>query len=154
MPKQSPQIPVAVHRTLVKLGADISAARRRRRLPLEVLAERALTTRQTISRLERGDPRVAMGTWATVLFALGLADRLGDLAAPAHDELGLALDEERLPARVRTVGAPARPRNEVATPPSELGEDSHSAGTHSDVSAPDPSWASSPPQDRGTRGDG
>ena len=110
MPKQPLRTPVAVRRALVKLGADISAARRRRRLPLDVLAERALTTRQTISRIERGDPRVAMGTWATVLFALGLAERLGDIAAPAHDELGLTLDEERLPARVRIVRSTGRPR--------------------------------------------
>lgn len=106
MPKTTLHPPAAVRRALVNLGADISAARRRRRLPLEVLAERALTTRQTISRIEQGDARVAMGTWATVLFVLGLAERLGDLAAPAHDQLGLTLDEERLPARVRMASTP------------------------------------------------
>lgn len=109
MPKQTLRIPVAARRALAKLGADISAARRRRRLPLEVLAERALTTRQTISRVEKGDPGVAMGTWATVLFALGLGHRIGDLAAPAIDELGLTLEEERLPVRVRTATGAARP---------------------------------------------
>ena len=65
------------------------------------MAQRALTTRQTIARIERGDPRAAMGTWATVLFVLGLSNRLADLAAPAADELGLALDAERLPTRIR-----------------------------------------------------
>lgn len=136
MPKQTPRIPIAVRRALLKLGADISAARRRRRLPLEVLAQRALTTRQTISRIEKGDARVAMGTWATVLFALGLAERLGDLAAPARDELGLMLDEERLPARVRTVTSTARPRGGVAVASSTSGTESRPAGSRADVSAP------------------
>jgi hypothetical protein len=85
----------------------MSAARRRRRLPLEVMAERALTTRPTISRMEKGDPSVSMGVWASALFVLGLADRLGDLVSPANDELGLILNEERLPLRAR----PARSRS-------------------------------------------
>jgi hypothetical protein len=68
---------------------------------MEVIADRALTTRQTVARIERGDPRVAIGTWASVLFALGFANRLGDLAAPAGDREGLALEAERLPKRVR-----------------------------------------------------
>lgn len=112
MPKSPPTVPIAVRRALVTLGADISAARRRRRLPLEVVAERALTTRQTIARIEHGDPRVAMGTWATVLFALGLADRLRDLAAPGRDEVGLALEDERLPIRVR-IATGVRPTRSI-----------------------------------------
>lgn len=110
MAKKHPPAPVAVRRVLAKLGADISAARRRRRLPLEVVADRALTTRQTIARIEHGDPRVAMGTWATVLFVLGLSSRLTDLAAPAHDELGLSLEEERLPTRIRLSPPPPATR--------------------------------------------
>lgn len=105
MPRSTPTIPIAVRRALAKLGADINAARRRRRLPLHVVAERALTTRQTVARIEQGEPRVAMGTWATVLFVLGLSSRLTDLAAPAQDELGLALEEQRLPKRIRLPGA-------------------------------------------------
>lgn len=67
---------------------------------MEIVAARALTTRQTVSRIEKGDPRVAMGTWAGVLFALGLANRLRDLAAPGSDELGLSLEGERLPTQI------------------------------------------------------
>lgn len=101
MPKGPPPVPFAIRRALIKLGVDIAAARRRRRLPLDIVAARALTTRQTVARVEKGDPAVAMGTWATVLFALGMADRLADLAAPATDALGIALETERLPERVR-----------------------------------------------------
>lgn len=131
MPKQTLRIPVAARRALGKLGADISAARRRRRLPLEVLAERALTTRQTISRIEKGDPGVAMGTWATVLFALGLGQRIGDLAAPAIDELGLTLEEERLPIRVRTATRPAHQPGRV-NPLPETGTGSRPTGSRAD----------------------
>jgi transcriptional regulator with XRE-family HTH domain len=101
MPKPSAPAPVAIRAALKQLGADVSEARRRRRLTMEVVANRALTTRQTVARIERGDPVVAMGTWASVLFALQLANRLGDLAAPASDREGLAIEAERLPKRVR-----------------------------------------------------
>lgn len=101
MPTPTAPVPSEVKRALERLGADVSEARRRRRLPMEVVADRALTTRQTVARIERGDPRVAIGTLASVLFALGLAKRLGELAAPAGDSEGLALEAERLPKRVR-----------------------------------------------------
>lgn len=101
MPTPTAPVPAEVKRALERLGADVSEARRRRRLPMEVVASRALTTRQTVARIERGDPKVAMGTWASVLFALRLANRLGELAAPANDREGMALEAERLPQRVR-----------------------------------------------------
>jgi transcriptional regulator with XRE-family HTH domain len=101
-------LPLAAQRALRRLGTDISAARRRRQLPLEIVAERAFTTRQTVARIERGDPKVAIGTVAAVLFALGLVDRLRELAAPAHDDVGLALESERLPRRVRLAGSSAK----------------------------------------------
>lgn len=66
-----------------------------------------LVGRNTITRVERGDAGVALGIYATVLFVLGLADRLGTLADPATDQVGLTLAEEQLPKRVR---APAEAR--------------------------------------------
>lgn len=44
---------------------------------------------------------MAMGTLATAAFILQLHDRLASLAAPAADQLGLHLDEQRLPKRIR-----------------------------------------------------
>lgn len=113
MPKPPPPSPLAVRRALATLGEDIANARRRRRLPIQVLADRALTTRQTIARVERGDPSVAMATWASVLFSLGFIERLADVAAPAGDEVGLALESDALPRRVRLPSktkTPAKPR--------------------------------------------
>jgi transcriptional regulator with XRE-family HTH domain len=93
-------LPPSVRRNLAKLGADLSAARRRRRISSQAMAERAFTSRPTISRVERGDPRVSMGIYASVLFVLGMADRLGSLADAGTDEIGLGLEHERLPKRV------------------------------------------------------
>ncbi len=66
-------------------------------MTIATLAERAFVGRNTITRVEHGDPGVALGIYATVLFVLGLADRVGDLA----DQVGLTLAEEQLPKRVR-----------------------------------------------------
>jgi DNA-binding XRE family transcriptional regulator len=93
--------PTAVHQSLVKLGADLNASRRRWRLPLSEVAASAGTSRQTISRIEKGDPRVAMGTWASVLLTLRLLDRLTDLAAPATRLHAAMMAIEHLPTRVR-----------------------------------------------------
>jgi len=93
--------PIPVKRALLKLGHDIRDARRRRRIPVAILAERASISRMTLSKVEKGDTGVSMGIYATVLFALGLEERLGDLADAKTDAVGLALEEERLPQRIR-----------------------------------------------------
>jgi len=94
-------LPIPVIRNLRKLGGDIRDARRRRRIPTATMAERATITRMTLHKVERGDPSVSLGAYATVLFILGLADRLADLADAKHDATGLQLEEERLPLRIR-----------------------------------------------------
>ncbi len=94
-------LPLAVRRALAKLGTDIATARKRRSLTIATVAERAFVGRNTITRVERGDPGVALGIYATVLFTLGLAERLAELADPETDEVGKSLDIERLPVRTR-----------------------------------------------------
>jgi transcriptional regulator with XRE-family HTH domain len=94
-------LPIPVKRALHTLGSDLRDARRRRRLPMALLAERALLSRTTLAKIERGDPGVSVGAYATVLFVLGMADRFADMADSRHDNVGRALDEERLPQRVR-----------------------------------------------------
>jgi len=99
--KAQSALPLSVRRAMVKLGSDVSTARRRRNMTIATLAERAFVGRNTITRVERGDPGVALGIYATVLFVLGLVDRLGALADPTTDQVGLTLAEEQLPKRVR-----------------------------------------------------
>ena len=94
-------LPLGARRALTKLGLDLSAARRRRRLSMALLAERAFISRNTLTRVEKGDPGVSMGIYASVLFVLGMEERLGDLADATNDPVGLSLEEERLPRRIR-----------------------------------------------------
>jgi len=98
----TPHFPTSgVRRVLRKLGADIRDARRRRRLPMAVVAERAFTSRSTLQRVEQGDPAVGIGIYAGVLQALGLLDRLGDIADSSQDSVGQALAMADLPQRAR-----------------------------------------------------
>jgi len=101
MPKRRPKLPLRVQCILQKLGADIEDARKRRRIPVLVMAERSRISHPTLKKIERGDPGVAIGFYAAVLFVLGLEHRLGEIADPGTDELGLALEGERLPERIR-----------------------------------------------------
>jgi transcriptional regulator with XRE-family HTH domain len=98
---RSSGLPIPVRRVLRKLGHDIRDARRRRRIPVAIMAERASVSRMTLSKVEKGEPGVALGTYATVLFILGMSDRLADLADPRNDSVGLTLEEEHLPQRIR-----------------------------------------------------
>jgi transcriptional regulator with XRE-family HTH domain len=65
------------------------------------MAERASISRTTLNKIEKGDPGVSLGNYANVLFVLGMAERLGDLADVKMDTVGLELEEERLPQRIR-----------------------------------------------------
>ncbi len=96
-----PSIPLPAAHALLKLGRDLALARRKRGISTADMAERLLVSRDTLWRLERGDPSVAMGTLATAVFVLQLHERLGNLATPASDALALSLDETRLPKRIR-----------------------------------------------------
>ena len=93
--------PAAVRRILRKLGADIHDARRRRQLPMAVVAERAFTSRSTLQKIEAGDANVGIGIYAAVLQALGLLDGLGEIADIGRDSVGQALASAALPKRVR-----------------------------------------------------
>ncbi|MBP8013674.1 MAG: helix-turn-helix transcriptional regulator [Verrucomicrobia bacterium] len=100
MPKIS-SIPLPAAHALRKLGRDLALARRKRGISTSDMAARLFVGRNTLWRLERGDPTVALGTLVTAAFILNLHDRLANLAAPASDAVALSLDEQRLPKRIR-----------------------------------------------------
>jgi transcriptional regulator with XRE-family HTH domain len=84
------------------LGQQVAQARRERRLTLEELAERAGVTPFTVSKVERGDPTVRLGTAFEVARLVGVPlfgveDRatMDELVRQGRDLLTL------LPARVR-----------------------------------------------------
>jgi len=90
-----------VIRALRKLGGDIRDARRRRRIPVALLAQRAAIARMTLHKIEKGDAGVAIGNYSAVLFSLGMVERLADLADARYDTVGLELETENLPKRIR-----------------------------------------------------
>jgi hypothetical protein len=101
VPAHSKGLPIPVARALRKLGRDLRDARRRRRIPSAVLAERAGIGRMTLFRIERGDGSVSLGSYAAVLFSLDMIERLNDLADVRFDAIGLAVEEGHLPQRIR-----------------------------------------------------
>ena len=97
----NPSLPLPAAHALRKLGRELALARRKRGISTQDMAARLFVGRDTLWRLERGDPTVSSGTLATAAFVLQLHDRLANLAAPGNDPLGLSLDEKRLPQRIR-----------------------------------------------------
>jgi transcriptional regulator with XRE-family HTH domain len=115
-PTDSSSLPIPVRRALRKLGKDIRDARLRRRIPTEILAERASISRMTLYKVEKGDASVSMGTYATLLFGLGMIDHVANLADVGEDTLGRQLEEERLPKRIRLPAKKAMRQNKSGEP--------------------------------------
>jgi transcriptional regulator with XRE-family HTH domain len=91
-------------RQLEALGDRLRLARLRRRYSAQSVAGRAGTTRMTLYRVEKGDPGVSMGVYASVLRVLNLQADLDGLAR--DDALGRRLQDLKLPERKI---APRRP---------------------------------------------
>ncbi|MCK5542446.1 MAG: helix-turn-helix transcriptional regulator [Desulfobacterales bacterium] len=95
------RLPLSVKHKLQKLGEDLKKARLRRRIKMSVIADRAGISKETLSKIQKGDPGVGMGTYATVIFAIGLGSDWLDLADIKNDKVGQIFDEERIPMRAR-----------------------------------------------------
>jgi hypothetical protein len=85
-------LPSAAAQSLVQLGENLAIARARRKEPQRVWAKRLGVSVPTLLRMEQGDPRVAIGVYATALWMIGRAQALPELAAPAQDQGALELD--------------------------------------------------------------
>lgn len=99
-------LPPRVKRALTKLGSDVALARKKRSLTAMMMAERLGVAKSTYLKVERGDPSVALGTYAMTFFVLGFGEALGEILDARRDDQGLMLDAERMPQRVRTPKAP------------------------------------------------
>ncbi len=102
--------PIPIKMALKKLGQDLRNARKRRRIPMQLAAERASISRATLSKIEKGDHGVSLGAYARVIFILGMIERIAELADSTSDLLGLELEAESLPKRIRF--SPKDKRNE------------------------------------------
>lgn len=76
MPAKSPKITVMLEKLLREIGAKLRARRELLGISAVATAEAAGMSRITLHRIERGEPSVAMGAYASVIFALGLSIEL------------------------------------------------------------------------------
>lgn len=70
---------------LAALGDHLALARIRRKESQRQWAQRIGVSAPTLIRMERGDPGVSIGVYATALWLLGLSGGLGELASPEKD---------------------------------------------------------------------
>ncbi|MFV1989659.1 MAG: helix-turn-helix domain-containing protein [Acidimicrobiales bacterium] len=83
------------------LGTEVARGRRERRWSIRELSDRAGISPGTLSKVERGDPTVALGTAFDVATLVGVrlfdvdSSHLSELAARSRDRLAV------LPRRVR-----------------------------------------------------
>ncbi|MDX8397749.1 MAG: helix-turn-helix transcriptional regulator [Mariprofundaceae bacterium] len=84
-----------------KLGEDIRHARIRRKFTMDELSERTGISRGTLSKIENGNPNVALGIIGRVLFILGIKKGIGQLADLSVDPISRDLEIELLPKRVK-----------------------------------------------------
>lgn len=78
-------------RILEEVGGNIKLARLRRKLSAEQVAERAGISRSTLWQVEKGLASVSFGTYAQILFVLGLEKGL--LLLAKDDVLGRKLQD-------------------------------------------------------------
>jgi len=109
MPQLSPAIdalPAAAGAALRKLGGDLGTARKRRKQSLRAWAQRLSVSVPTLTRMEKGDPAVSIGIYATALWLINRQSALADAADPRHDLA--ALESEVSEARDRYRRTPDR----------------------------------------------
>lgn len=85
---------------LEQMGEQIKLARLRRKLPSQLVSERAGISRQTLNAIEKGSSTVSIGSYAAVLHALNNMDTVLLLIAK-DDEFGRKLQDLNLPTRKR-----------------------------------------------------
>lgn len=74
-----------------QIGENIKLARKRRKLTIQQVAERAGIHRATLYRIEKGDPAVSIGLYFNVFRVLNLQDDFLKLAS--DDEFGRKLQD-------------------------------------------------------------
>lgn len=118
MPKKSQALltlPPQVQASLGQLGEHLTIARKRRGESKRLWATRIGVSEPTVDRMEKGDPSVAIGIYATALWLMGRASELDTLADPAFD-LG-ALQASVQAAQKRSVRKAVSVQNRLQNAP-------------------------------------
>ena len=85
---------------MLQIGRNLQLARKRRRISVKQAAEMTGTSESSVRRMESGDPSVKIATFLAALEVYQLDNTLR-FAEPEDDVIGLTLDKQRLPKRVR-----------------------------------------------------
>ncbi len=93
------RLPRKLEQKMQLVGEQIKLARLRRNLSMAQIAERAMVSELTISRVEKGNPTVSIGIYLRILYALQLDDDIICLAK--DDTMGKALQDLGLLTRKR-----------------------------------------------------
>ena len=91
--------PYEVETTIQGLGKNLRIARLRRNLTIEQVAQKIGTGPRAVMDAEKGRAGTGIAVYGALLWAYGLLDMMSELADPAKDKEGTAL--ERLKARAR-----------------------------------------------------
>ena len=84
-----------------QIGKNLQIARKRRKKTVKQAAEMMGTSLSSVRRIEAGDPSVKFETYLAALEVYQL-DYTLRFADQEDDRIGLALEKQRLPQRVRT----------------------------------------------------
>ena len=101
----------SAERALRSLGSNLKVARLKRRISVKDFAERLGVSERTVARLEKGDGGVRIETLAMACLVLGELDRISNFLDMGSDDIGLLLEKQRLPKRIRSKGSKAIPRS-------------------------------------------
>jgi hypothetical protein len=105
-PKALQTLPPATAQALRGLGENLAIARVRRRESQRTWAKRLGISVPTLIRMERGDPGVSVGIYATALWLIGRVASLPGIAEPATDK-GALENEVRGAVKRRAVRSKA-----------------------------------------------
>lgn len=108
MPSKSPILYPTQAKLLKAFGQRLKMARLVRRFSIEVVAERVDVSRQTITKVEQGNPSVTFGTYLRVMAVLGFDKDIELLIANDRAAIKLlehgVITRKRAPKRVKQPG--------------------------------------------------
>lgn len=119
MGKTIPTLLPRVARLLGGFGENLKLARLRRKYSAESVAQRAGITRRTLSKVEQGDPGVALGVYARVMQVLRLEGDLSHLAV--DDVLGRKLQDAGITPKRRAPKKESTPSVDAESDRNEVG---------------------------------
>lgn len=98
MPAKAPPISPHIAAQLEALGKRIRAQRERQKVTATDAAEAAGMSRVTLHRVERGEPSVTMGAYASAMSAVGLSLQVREPKAPFSSALPAVVRLDDYPA--------------------------------------------------------